>query len=191
MAVLDSTMTALLSNDIVLHANVRPQTGGSVTAKEPKESTSTSILPVEQTIVSCFKFGERVSAFQAAYFSFSQGEPLPCLLYVTFSGQLVVYVDVRLNKRVLPHTPSEPHVHLNRYKLCVLTTIIDIAKHQKNENKPRKKAMEKKSKERKKMQETQQQKRDERNSTNLKNYILGYCLLVPTRVCFPTPSTAG
>jgi hypothetical protein len=121
-------MTALLSNETILHANVRPQS--AVTAKEPKESTSTPILPVEQTIVSRFKFGERVSAFQAAYFSFSQGEPLPCLLYVTFSGQLVVYVDVRLNKRVLPHTPSEPHVHLNRYiiPLSFLVVVVIVPK---------------------------------------------------------------
>lgn len=61
-----------------------------------------------------FSFGERVSAFTAKPFAVQGvqgGRATPCLFYVTFEHELVVYVDIRLKRALMPHLPSDPSPH--------------------------------------------------------------------------------
>jgi len=56
----------------------------------------TIIADKDRNVVT-FKFDDRVSAFFCGDYSVQKGKPLPCFVYVTFYGEVIVYYNVRLD----------------------------------------------------------------------------------------------
>ena len=68
-----------------------------------------------------FHFEERVAAFAAARYSLSRGNPIPCLIFLTFTDHLYIYYNIPLNS--IPTSSLIGSIGASQFENCRNTKI--------------------------------------------------------------------